>query len=771
MRSLGFGIERLGLLAVRAPWLVALLLVVVTVAAGSGLPRLKTDDALSELFRSSSDEFIAYTEMQKRFPVSEFDLIIIAESDKLLTPDVLEQLRLVQYDLQFSDSVDGIISIFSMRDPPNERGFPPPTVPDELPAADSFTPLAKRILDHPYIKGKFLTGSPEGPGLTIMVLALDRKELAKKGLFSVVNEVRDIAREAIGEKPVQLSFSGAPVMQLEIRESILRDRLVYNSAGFAIGMLICWVFFRRLSLVLIACLPAAVAVVWVMGALGYIGQPLNNFLNVIPPLIMVIAFSDAMHMVFSISRGLKAGLTRQEAATRAVINVGPACVLTSITTTIAMLSLTLTDSGLIRVFGFASAMATVAAFVAVIFIVPALTCLFYRNEEKFRREEEARQGIVAALDNGMGGFADWLVRTAKPVAAIGLLLLAVFSAMHLQLEPHYRLSDQVPDGKESVKASEKLDAELTGAHPLHIMVQYPEGKSLRSDAVLDVLDEVHTIHESHPKVGNVWSVITLRRWLQNIGNNDPTALGKYMDRLPKHLTGRFVNEKEKAVLITGRLPNLDAKDGVPVMRDLQEQLKTLAAKHPEFRFTVTGLSAVSALQSDSMIAQLNFGLLVAIGIVIAFIGIAFRSWQTGLFSLVSNLFPIVAAGAVLYVFDMGLEYSSVIALTVAFGLAVDDTIHVLTRLRLEEPKHATIFGAVRETIMRIGPVLILTTIVLVLGLAVTIFSELPAMRLFGLLTVLTLSSALVAGIVLLPAIVLAFANGRKTTQTDIRGAL
>ena len=136
------------------------------------------------------------------------------------------------------------------------------------------------------------------------------------------------------------------------------------------------------------------------------------------------------------------------------------------------------------------------------------------------------------------------------------------------------------------------------------------------------------------------------------------------------------------------------------------------------------------------------------------IGLAFRSAGIAALSVVPNLFPILTAGTWIYLTGGGLEYASVISLTVAFGIAVDDTIHFLNRLRFEMTRNRSLDDAVYQTISRIGPVLVLTTLVLVVGLAVTVFSDLPAMRKFGELFISTLAAALIGDVLLLPAIVL-----------------
>jgi len=172
-----------------------------------------------------------------------------------------------------------------------------------------------------------------------------------------------------------------------------------------------------------------------------------------------------------------------------------------------------------------------------------------------------------------------------------------------------------------------------------------------------------------------------------------------------------------------------------------------------------------------MIRQLNSGLLIAIVLVVAMIGVAFRSVTMMAISIAPNLFPLVATGAVLYAFGGGLEYSSVIAFTVAFGLAVDDTIHFLNRLSVEESRSASAEKAVRQTLYVVGPVLVLTTIVLVLGLAVTLFSAVPPTQQFGRLAMTMLFAALVADLLFLPAIILTLRKlrpvGRRIEDDDV----
>ncbi len=757
MPSLGFGIERLGLLALRAPSISLALVVAVSILCAFGLPRLQADDALSELFRSDTPIFKDYKTMSDRFPASEFDVLVVIEGQDLLTPELFEEVRTLHLELEFADGVAGVLSVFSMRDPPDKTGFPPPMIPEQLPEGLAFQNLIKRVAAHPLLEGKFLSiGSGENPDLTILVVSLSQAGLSDKGVEPSIRSLEATVNDVLKGKSLTVSLSGAPVMQLEIRNSIDRDRIVYNAVGLLVGILICLAFFRRLSLVLVSAICPILAVLWALGLLGLLGQKLSTFINVIPPLVMVIAFSDAMHMVFSVRRQIGEGKDRFEAARHAVRTVGPACVLTSLTTSLALLALTITDSALIRTFAIAAAFATLLAFISVIVVVPVLTVLIIRDEEAFRKGETTRARGLRKLRSACGDLAEWLTQIYVHVAVLGIVALVGFSVLHLQLKPLYRLSDEVPLHNQSIGASQRLDERLTGAYPLHIMLRWPENLSIGSATVLDAIRDAHTLQVAHPDIGNVWSIDTLRQWLENIGIDDPKQLERYLNMLPKHLGGRFVNVDERSALVTGRLPNLSAAQAVPIMRELQSELVGIKARYPEFEFTVTGLTAVSALQSASMISQLNLGLLSAVVVVVLLIGIAFRSIPAAVVSLLPNLFPLVAAGSLLYLTGRDLAYASVIALTVGFGLAVDDTIHFLARLRRETERHDDIRKAVADTVTHIGPVLVLTTIVLSAGLAITMASDLPSMHLFGELTMTVLVAALVGDLLILPAVVCTF---------------
>ena len=129
LHPLAYGLERIGLISLRAPVTGAIIFAVLVVVAVFGLDRLKVDDSLSQLFRSDTPEFKQYEDVTNRFPSSEFDILVVVEGKNLLHRDELEKLRDVVTDLQLIDGTQGLVSLFSARQPPEGGHLPEAAVP------------------------------------------------------------------------------------------------------------------------------------------------------------------------------------------------------------------------------------------------------------------------------------------------------------------------------------------------------------------------------------------------------------------------------------------------------------------------------------------------------------------------------------------------------------------------------------------------------------------------------------------------------------------
>lgn len=249
-------------------------------------------------------------------------------------------------------------------------------------------------------------------------------------------------------------------MQLEIRNAVERDRVIYNAVGFAAGCLIAILFFRRGSFMAIAAGPPLIATLLGLGALGWFDFHLNLVLNLMTPLIMVISFSDSMQLTFAARDRLIGGESRYEAFRNSRLVVGPACVLPHGTAGLSFIALQFSQSDLIRSFGEAGLIATLIALVTVLTLVPLFGILLIRHEARFAADARPTDRAIEGLRDACGWIAGRMVRRPLDclkfmVAASANLSTRLQACEWKSLMPHE--IDPVPTDGRGHKAGSELD--------------------------------------------------------------------------------------------------------------------------------------------------------------------------------------------------------------------------------------------------------------------------------------------------------------------------
>src|SRR6201990_3044451 len=274
--SIAFGLERIGLIAVRAPIVSCLILVALIIGAVFGIERIKIDDSLSQLFRSNSREFRQYEEVTKKFPAEEFDVLVVVEGKNLLARNNLEKLRAFVTDLQLVEVTRGLVSLFSARQAPAPGKLPAALFPGELPEGEAYDQFIETVKSNEIIRGKLLS---EDGTLALIVLSLEPEVVASNNLTKTIGDIRALMKDDLGDTGLSVQLSGVPVMQLEIRNAVERDGLTYNILGILAGCIIAIIFFRKISFMVVAAFPPMIAILIALGALGWADFHLHMFLK------------------------------------------------------------------------------------------------------------------------------------------------------------------------------------------------------------------------------------------------------------------------------------------------------------------------------------------------------------------------------------------------------------------------------------------------------------------------------------------------------------
>jgi predicted RND superfamily exporter protein len=597
--SIAFCAERLALVPLKAPAATVLVALALALLAALGIQRIKIDDSLSQLFRSNDPAFKQFEQVSRDFPSSEYHILIVVSGHSLLARESVEKLRGFVTDAQLIDGTRGVLSMFSAREPAPEGAMPESLFPEPLPEGSAYDGLVGRVKSNEIIRGKLL--SDDGR-LAVVILSIEPSAVDGGKLEAFVNDLRRTMAEDLQGTGLTAELTGVPVMQLEIRHALERDRVLYNAVGFALGCLVAALFFRRLTLMLVAAGPPLLAIIFALGALGWLGFRLNMFLNVMTPLIMVISFSDSMQLTFAARDQMMAGRDKRTAFRNAILTVGPACVLTHAAAGLSLLGLLTSSSDLIRGFGKAGFLATAIALVTVLSLVPAFGVLLIRDEAHLVATLRAADPGVTALRR----FCDWIARrmVSRPAlfSLVDLVVVAGLAVAYSGLTPSYRLADEVPDQEQAVAASGRLDAEISGSNPIQVLITFPPGVSLFTPQTLATITDVQRTLESQPGVGNVWSLESLRRWLAELmGLTGVDALRKYVDELPLFLVQRFIAKDEKSVIVFGLVPDRSLTQLAPIVAQIEARLNAVRKADPGYGIAVTGLPVIAARGSADMI--------------------------------------------------------------------------------------------------------------------------------------------------------------------------
>ena len=763
----GLGIERLGLVSLRHPWLSMLVVAILTPIMAYAASRLEFSSDIREIFSSAENEFALLDTIDEQFPNAEREVQLVVRSPTAFSPETLEQLRILHDELEGHDAVRDVLSMFTATAPQRAQAEPQPLFSDELGSLDDWDDLRQRATEHPLVAGKLL--SDDGT-LAVFALSLQNKDRSLDEERALIGGIRQIADRTLGAEGLEIMLTGVSVMRVEVVAALARDQTTFRFLALGIGLVLCLIIFQRFSFVAIAGIPAAVAVTWLLGGMWFAGQEINVLTGMAPVIVVVIVFADCMHLLFSIRDSIARGDRLNDAIERAVRQVGPACVLTSLTTTLALASLLFVPHPFISRFGITAASGTAIALIATLVLAPALSSLMLRRYAEKERGNERHDPVRRALDAICRGASASVSAAPRTLALLGVLAAAGGIWLHSLNEPRYSYASNLPESDEGLAAVRAIDEKLAGANTVRLFIDWPETHEFESAETADAIADAHDVLEREPAFDAVTSVRSFAEYL-----SDDAAEGAARDAAMQRLLAQeaagglgdgLASGDHHSALVTAQLRDLTSAELVPILDRVEADLNAVREKHPEATFTLTGIVAITARAAHEMIQQLNQSLMIAIGLIIVLIALAMRSFGMGLASILPNLFPIAVGGAYLYLRDEGLQFTSVVAFTVGFGIAVDSTIHMLNRYRLMRAEHGDSGPAVHKTIMVVGPVVIASTLVLAAGIGTSLLSELPLVQLYGEVAVVVLLAALFGDLVLLPAALAAMDGLKRRTGQE-----
>jgi len=686
-------------------------------------------------------------------------LVVYSESDKLFTADGVAALRAVVDEIESLDYVRNVLWMDRVPEL-NIFGLQQPLLPNEHASERQFSAARETAQAHPLVDGQLL--SDDGR-TALMLIKYDWLWVTSDD--DVTNRVRETAEKAAEQYPgVGLTFlvTGRAPVFISILRTHEENQMKYQLIGYGMVILMAVLLFRGFRAVFIVALAPSVGVFWTLGMLRFFELDTNQFNDVLLPVMLsLVGLTDGVHLMVEIRRSSARGCGTRDAAYAGLSKVGLACALTSITTAIGFGSLCLAHHQMVREFGWSCVIGVTLTFVAVVTVIPLASSTWLGRRIHVGHEK----GLIDRNLVRIGGLVDFVLNRAKLVSQLGILATAALLVLVLaRLRPDERRTSSLPSQSESARALAHMDQAFGGLELSHVNVRWSDAVAQDSPEVLLTISEVDELLRSEPLIGHPLSI---RNFLDALPGEGPALERMSMiELLPPPLKRAFYTPEYHEATVSFRVQDLGIAAYGPVFERVEAGLVEIQQRHPEFDLELAGSAAWRWRNLYQIVVDLAISLGSASVIIFLTLGMVYRSVRIGLISVIPNVFPLVVTAAFLVLTGQSLEIVSVCAFTVCLGIAVDDTIHFLTRYQEERPHAGSDHEAIRRAFTGTGTALIMTTAVLVAGFVTVIFSDMRDQRIFATMGGLTIGSALFGDLVFLPAMLLQFAKPRDRGEAE-----
>jgi predicted RND superfamily exporter protein len=735
LKSFGFGLEALGLLVLRFPRIFTALLLLSLAVALAGIPRLHFDGNVLNVLAGKSDAFRSYRHVQQEFRDFSGDLAIIVRADDLYEPDGIEKLRNLHLDLTLVDGVESVFSLFTASHIDPATGAIRSALPEQFEQGDDVRAiLASAAEDDPLIS-QF-----SRPDKNAALISIESPFSEENGnapdtepVYELLQEIRDIAPEGL-----RLDFVGYPLLRADAVAALISDQTLLTFLGISLVFLVSLATFRAVIPATLCTLPALASVAWVLGGYAIAGTSMNYLSTALPTIAMVLALADTIMLFFAWSSVRYHGLDGKEAIAAAIRRVGPANSMTSITTAVAFASFAFGGNQALRSLALLGSSAVMIAFAAVMIVMP-LSLYFFGHRIKVGK----RQGVFEAIGPLVSNFATW-----RP-GMIGLASLAtalVLTTGHLFVDEQHEITAQLPRDSEAARGEELAVEVFGGVAPIYLLLPVPEGRQWTDEAALDALDTAE--REFGGEIGRDRTISLARVRDAGLASD---ALSEAMEEAPDNLRGRFLSHDRQEYLITGTVPyGMDPETAVAAAEEVVQDLGAEGIKGA----AVTGYPILAAIEIPNIVNDLRNSLIIAIVLGVFVLVLGSRAPLVALAALLPNLIPVLFIETSLWLIGQPMDIPHVIALTIAFGISIDNAVHVINAFLANQSSGMTDRKAMHEALLEVAPALVSATFMFVAGSFGTLFSSLPSVSNLGFLIITTLCVALVANLAFLPALIL-----------------
>ena len=741
--------------------LTLLLIGLISIAALFSLRNVRVDYDFEKFFPKNDPELDRYLAFRDRFGYDNDFLMFgierdsgVFDQDLLVRVDSfagrLERLPLVIKVLSPTRLNEPVVTPFGVFETPYLR-----LENDTLIRLDS-----ARIWNDPRIKDFFFTKDAQA----MLVVLHAEPGLSKAKCDSLLAGVRGVmAVSGFADARVV----GRIVGQDHYINTMVKEMLFFLTASIALLAVFLWFGFRSIHGVVIPILVVGLAILWQLGLMTALGKPLGILTMLLPTILFVVGMSDVVHLLECYLEEIRNGVPRIKAIAVTYHEVGLPTFLTAITSGIGFATLGTASIQPLQEFGLYTALGVLVAFFLAFALLPALLVL---TDPAKLLPQTARS---SPWDQRLPKLLQWTIRRRRVILWSFALIsvLGIVGAYPIKVN-NYLLED-LPNNDPLKKGFVWFEERFGGVRPFEMEIASVDSNSSVWD--LDVLRQIEQVQhhlDTVYDVDGIISPVTVMYSLNKAFNggdrsyyrlpDDPEDCARMAKRaklLGKELLGTIVSNDGRTARLTGRLVD----EGGAIHKVKNAALDTFIATHTDpasVRMHQTGMAYLIDRNNETLSTQLVGGMGIAVLLTALIMLWFFRDWRMVVVALIPNLVPLLFIAGVMGFGGIDLKVSTAIIFTISFGIAEDDTIHMLASLRQHLRQGLSPAYALKRTYLRTGKAVTVTSLMLLSGFVTLVFSDFASVFYMGVLITCTLAFAFIAELLLLPALVMVLMRKR-----------
>jgi hydrophobe/amphiphile efflux-3 (HAE3) family protein len=763
---------------VRFPWLVLAVVAAVTVVLGAGTARLRVDSSVATLLPENDPSAALYEQVTQKFGNDEVDIVGVLAPD-VLSAQTLEKIRTVTTRAAAIAGVASVISLTNVRDPIADVLNPPlliPTIPTTAEARDR---LRARIKDNPLFAGNLISGDSRGAAVNVFFKDGPRSEEETRRIDDALEGIlADVQKEGGAERFYLTGLSHLKVKGLALMR---RDLGVLTPASLVLVVVVLFFSFGTRRGVALPLLCVLVGVVWTMGVMGWIGEPISLGTLVLPSLLIVIGSSYATHVVARYYLELEAPTGDEHPVHRALRQAGLPVFISGLATLIGFSALLLNSIQAVRALGLYAVIGITFLFILAMTLVPALIVVMPERQYRWK----VRGDAAGRLGGWLAAIAQFDIRNRLIIFAVATALV-VLSAMALpRIQADTNFLAYFPRESPIRFAHTAISSRVAGALPFYVVVGTGQPQSMVDMRSLRDMRELQRYLESLPGVSRTVAFTDyldlLDRGLRASGDividdqgnevkpADVKSFWEDPSRLDEVLTLVRQNPETFRAVITKDFgqANVLVRTRFETSTEIQEVVARIhdwAEQHPGMPAEPTGNIILLNGTTDDVVWGQVKSVTVALAVIFVVMSLLFLSAKVGFITMLPNIVPVMFFFGILGWSNIMLNIGTSVIAAIALGIAVDNTSHYMVRFNRELQATYDERRSLAAALSTVGRPIVYTSVALTLGFLVMRLSDFVPVRDFGTLSAATMLAALVTNVVLLPALL---AQTRIVTLWDL----